>query len=58
MRAFGGMRLINVLGRCCWAFGRAVRGIDVSVGVVRVAIRERREVDRIMLIEDSFIEQG
>ena len=42
-----------------WAFGQGDGGINVSVGLgVREAIRERREVDRIMMIEDSFIEQG
>ena len=40
--------MINGLGRCDWAFGRAVRGIDVNVGFgFRGSIRERRELDRI-----------
>jgi hypothetical protein len=50
--------MINGLGRCDWAFGRAVRGIDVNVGFgFRGSIRERRELDRIMLVEESFIKQ-
>ena len=35
-----------------------VSGIDVRVGIeIRGAIGERRELDRIMLIEECFIEQ-